>query len=70
MGVDLDGVRKEHQANWSRMKRLEEKLKEMDDDNKALQEELNTVTEKRDKAFRTIQELRRQRDEEVISVIL
>ncbi|GAV72305.1 hypothetical protein CFOL_v3_15793 [Cephalotus follicularis] len=63
MGVDMDGVRKEQQAVWSKINRLREKQKAIDGEINVLQGELKAVTEKRDKAYDTIQELRKQRDE-------
>lgn len=65
MGVDLDGVRKENQAVWAKISQLEGKMRVIDEEIKALQEELKDVTEKRDKAYANIQELRKQRDEMV-----
>ncbi|XP_044473579.1 proton pump-interactor 1-like [Mangifera indica] len=63
IGVDLDGVKKERQALLSKITPLEGKVKAIEEDIKALQEELQTVTEMRDKAFASIQELRKMRDE-------
>ncbi|KAK9268562.1 hypothetical protein L1049_000316 [Liquidambar formosana] len=63
IGGDLDEVRKEQQAVRAKIKHLEEELKVIDSDINSLQEELSIVTEKRDKAYATLQELRKQRDE-------
>ncbi|KAK6230569.1 hypothetical protein QUC31_002087 [Theobroma cacao] len=63
MGVDLDGVRKEQQALWSKKNQIKEKVKAIESKIDSLQEELTAVTQKRDKAYETIQELRKQRDE-------
>ncbi|KAJ0101929.1 hypothetical protein Patl1_04681 [Pistacia atlantica] len=65
MGVDLDGVKKERQALLSKITPLEGKVKALEEDIRALQEDLQTVTEMRDKAFASIQELRKKRDEGV-----
>lgn len=64
MGVDLDGVKKEQQAAWTKVSSLDAKIKALDKDIKALQDEVQAVTDKRDKAFETIKELRKQRDAE------
>ncbi|XWS11019.1 hypothetical protein CRYUN_Cryun38cG0047900 [Craigia yunnanensis] len=63
MGGDLDGVRKEQQAIWSKKNQIKEKVKAIESKIDSLQEELTAVTQKRDKAYETIQELRKQRDE-------
>ncbi|GLU23358.1 hypothetical protein SLE2022_393740 [Rubroshorea leprosula] len=63
MGADLDGVRKEQQAIQSKRKQLKEKADAYDSKIVALQDELNLLTEKRNKAFQTIQDLRKQREE-------
>lgn len=65
MGVDLDGVKKEQQAAWTKGSSLDAKIKALDKEIKALQDEVQAVTDKRDKAFETIKELRKQRDAEV-----
>ncbi|KAM7279391.1 hypothetical protein ACFE04_006525 [Oxalis oulophora] len=64
MGADLDGVRKDHQNVWTKINKLEEKLKVVDGEINALQEELTTLFQNRDKAFGKIHELRKQREEE------
>ncbi|GMJ05250.1 proton pump interactor 1 [Hibiscus trionum] len=64
MGVDLNGVRKEQHAVQSKKKLIKDKLNVTEKRIDILQEELKDVTEKRDKAYETIQELRKQRDEE------
>lgn len=63
IGGDIDGVRKEQQAVWAKIKQLEEELKIIDDEISSLQEELTAVIEKRNKAFETLNELRKARDE-------
>ncbi|KAJ6966434.1 proton pump-interactor 1-like [Populus alba x Populus x berolinensis] len=63
IGVDLDGVRKEQQVLWGKVDGLDGKVKALDAEIKTLQDELTAVTLKRDKAYETIQELRKQRDE-------
>ncbi|KAK8622723.1 hypothetical protein V6N13_117627 [Hibiscus sabdariffa] len=64
MGVDLNGVRKEQHAVQSKKKLIKDKLNATEKRIDILQEELKHVTEKRDKAYETIQELRKRRDEE------
>ncbi|KAE8731763.1 Proton pump-interactor 1 [Hibiscus syriacus] len=64
MGVDLNRVRKEQHAVQSKKKLIKDKLNAIEKRINILQEELKDVTEKRDKAYETIQELRKQRDEE------
>ncbi|KAE8703260.1 Proton pump interactor 1 isoform 3 [Hibiscus syriacus] len=64
MGGDLNGVRKEQHAVQSKKKQIKDKLNVIEKRINILQEELKDVTEKRDKAYETIQELRKQRDEE------
>lgn len=63
IGGDLDGVRKEKGAVRAKIKQLEEELKVVDTDINALQEELTAVIQKRDKAYETLRELRKHRDE-------
>ncbi|KAB5521431.1 hypothetical protein DKX38_025750 [Salix brachista] len=63
MGVDLDGVKKEQQVLWGKIDGLDGKVKALDTEISTLQDELTAVTQKRDKAYETIQELRKQRDE-------
>ncbi|CAN8326126.1 unnamed protein product [Cochlearia groenlandica] len=63
MGAGLDGVKKERQAISARINELSEKLKATKDEILVLENELNTVGEKRDKAYSNIRELRKQRDE-------
>ncbi|XP_012084968.1 proton pump-interactor 1 [Jatropha curcas] len=63
MGVDLDGVRKEKQAVGTRIGLLKEKVKALDAEIKSLQDDLEAVTVKRDKAFENIKSLRQQRDD-------
>ncbi|XP_027354487.1 proton pump-interactor 1-like isoform X2 [Abrus precatorius] len=63
IGVDLDGVKKERQVVRSKIKQLDDALKAIDKDIQSLQEELGAVTQKREKAYESIQQLRKQRDE-------
>ncbi|KHG29104.1 Uncharacterized protein F383_15123 [Gossypium arboreum] len=63
MGVDLNGVRKEQHAVWSKKKQIKDKLDETETKIESLQNELKAVTLKRDKAFENIQELRKQSDQ-------
>ncbi|XP_039030212.1 proton pump-interactor 1-like [Hibiscus syriacus] len=63
MGNDLDGVRKEQNAIWSKKKQIKEKVNAIESKIEALQEELNTVIQKRNKAYETMQQLWKQRDE-------
>lgn len=65
MGVDLSGVRKEQFAVQSKKKQIKDKLTATEKKLESLQEELKAVTQKRDKAYQTILELRKQHDEEV-----
>jgi len=65
MGAGLDGVKKERQAISARINELSEKLKATKDEITVLENELKTVSEKRDKAYSNIHDLRRQRDETV-----
>lgn len=70
IGGDLDGVKKERQVIRSKIKQLDDALKVIDRDLQSLQEELAAVTQKREKAFGSIQQLRKQRDEGVCLVFL
>ncbi|KAK7317756.1 hypothetical protein RJT34_02241 [Clitoria ternatea] len=63
IGGDLDGVKKERQAIRFKIKQLDDALKAIDKDIQSLQEELGAVTQKREKSFESIQQLRKQRDE-------
>ncbi|TYG71686.1 hypothetical protein ES288_D05G418000v1 [Gossypium darwinii] len=63
MGVDLNGVRKEQHAIWSKKKQIKDKLDETETKIESLQNELKAVALKRDKAFENIQELRKQSDQ-------
>lgn len=63
MGVDLNGVRKEHQAISGKISHLEEKRRAVDNDLKALEIERNAALEKRNQASNTIKELRKLSDE-------
>ncbi|KAK4767833.1 hypothetical protein SAY87_002974 [Trapa incisa] len=63
MGVDLDGVRKDQQSIKGRIKNLRDELERIDADINSLQEELTAVTEKKDKAYESMHELRKLRDD-------
>ncbi|OIW08252.1 hypothetical protein TanjilG_15213 [Lupinus angustifolius] len=60
---ELDGVKKDRQAVRSKINKLDDALKAIDKDILSLEEEKVTVTQKREKAFESIQQLRRKRDE-------
>ncbi|ESQ43112.1 hypothetical protein EUTSA_v10013033mg [Eutrema salsugineum] len=62
MGSGLDGVKKERQAISARIGELSEKIKASKDGIQVLEDELKIVTEKRDKTYSNIQEIRKQRD--------
>ncbi|CAK9138237.1 unnamed protein product [Ilex paraguariensis] len=63
IGVDLDGVRKDHQVIKAKVKQLEEEKETIEKEINSLEEELKIVTQKRDQTFENIQELRKQREE-------
>ncbi|XP_040990035.1 proton pump-interactor 1-like [Juglans microcarpa x Juglans regia] len=63
IGGDLDGVRKEKQVLQTKIKQIEDTLTAVDDGINSLSEELKAVIQKRDKAYESIQQLRKQRDE-------
>ena len=65
MGVDLDGVRKEQQVIKAKLNQLTEEKEAIEKEIKALETELAAVAEKRDKAYETLQELKKQREEGV-----
>lgn len=65
IGGDLDGVKKEREAIRSKIKQIDDALKAIDKDIQSLQEELTAVSQKRDKAFESMQQLRKQREEGV-----
>ncbi|KAL5802875.1 hypothetical protein ACOSQ4_031180 [Xanthoceras sorbifolium] len=64
MGVDLDGVKKDQQAAWTKVSNLDAKIKALEKEIKTLQDEVQAVTDKRDKVYESIKELRKQRDAE------
>ncbi|KAG5131481.1 hypothetical protein JHK84_037878 [Glycine max] len=68
IGGDLDGVKKEREAIRSKIKQIDDALKAIDKDIQSLQEELTAVSQKRDKAFESMQQLRKQREEGVVKV--
>ncbi|CAA7039673.1 unnamed protein product [Microthlaspi erraticum] len=63
MGAGLDGVKKERQAISARIGQLSEKVRATKDEILVLENEVKSVSEKRDKAYSNIHELRKQRDE-------
>ncbi|XP_052208255.1 proton pump-interactor 1-like isoform X1 [Diospyros lotus] len=63
MGVDLDGVRKEHQVVQSKLKQLTDEKEAIEKETKSLEVELTDLTGKREKAYESFQELRKQREE-------
>ena len=65
IGGDLDGAKKEREAIRSKIKQIDDALKAIDKDIQSLQEELTAVSQKRDKAFESMQQLRKQREEGV-----
>ncbi|CAA0808531.1 Proton pump-interactor 1, partial [Striga hermonthica] len=63
IGVGLDGVRKEKQVINAKLKQLDEEKLAIEKDINVLEGELNAITEKRDKIFETIKDMRKQREE-------
>ncbi|KAE8713641.1 Proton pump interactor 1 isoform 2 [Hibiscus syriacus] len=63
MGVDLNGVKEEQQAIWSKKRQIKDKLDAIENKIESLQKELEAVTQKRDEAYGNIQDLRKERDE-------
>ncbi|XP_009143539.1 proton pump-interactor 1 [Brassica rapa] len=63
MGAGLDGVKKERQAISARINQLSEKVKATKDEIQVLENELKTVSEKRDNVYSNIREIRKQSDE-------
>uniref|UniRef100_A0A2N9EUJ7 Proton pump-interactor 1 n=1 Tax=Fagus sylvatica TaxID=28930 RepID=A0A2N9EUJ7_FAGSY len=63
IGGDFDGVKKEKQVIQAKIKQLDDALRVIDNEINALSDELKGIIEKRDKAFESIQKLRKQRDE-------
>ena len=63
----MDGVRKDQQVVLAKRKQLEEEKEAIEKEIKSLEEELTAVTQKRDKTFENIQELRKQREEGVLT---
>uniref|UniRef100_A0ACD5XRL3 Uncharacterized protein n=1 Tax=Avena sativa TaxID=4498 RepID=A0ACD5XRL3_AVESA len=62
IGEGLDGVKKDRQAVRSKIKVLEDELKIVDAEIGALQEDLNAATARKDKAYKSLTELRKARD--------
>jgi len=65
IGGDLDGVKKEREAIRSKIKQIDDALKTIDKDIQSLQEELAAISQKRDKSFESMQQLKKQREEGV-----
>ncbi|KAH7651369.1 Proton pump-interactor protein [Dioscorea alata] len=63
IGVGIGGVKKEKQAVRTKIKQLEEELKAIDAVIASLQDQLEPLTEKRDKAFENFSELIKSRQE-------
>ncbi|XP_057797394.1 proton pump-interactor 1-like isoform X1 [Salvia miltiorrhiza] len=63
IGVDLDGVRKEKQMVFAKIKQLDEEKLIVEKEISALEEELTAVTEKRDTILDNINEMRRRRED-------
>ncbi|KAK6132689.1 hypothetical protein DH2020_033572 [Rehmannia glutinosa] len=63
IGVDLDGVRKDKQVIFAKIKQLDEEKVAIEKEINALEEELNAVTQKRDKILDSVNEMRKQREE-------
>lgn len=61
----MDGVRKEKQVLQAKIKQLDDALKAIDNEINSLTEELKLVSQKRDKAYESIHQLRKQHDEGV-----
>lgn len=65
MAVDIDGVRKEKHTIFTKIKQLDEGKVAMEKSISVLEEELKSITEKRDKILKNITEMRKQREEGV-----
>ncbi|KAI3466107.1 hypothetical protein Pfo_022770 [Paulownia fortunei] len=63
IGVDLDGVRKEKQVVFAKIKQLDEGKVAVEKEISALEEELKVVTQKRDQILDNVNEMRKQREE-------
>ncbi|XP_051124931.1 proton pump-interactor 1-like [Andrographis paniculata] len=63
IGVDLDGAKKEKQANNVKLKQLDEAKLAIEKEISALETELTAVSQKRDTVFETIKDLRKLREE-------
>jgi uncharacterized coiled-coil DUF342 family protein len=63
LGVGLDGFRKDQKVVKAKLTELDDQKVAVDKQIKALQEELEMVTEKKDKAYERVIELRKQRDQ-------
>jgi predicted nucleic acid-binding Zn-ribbon protein len=65
IGEGLDGVKKDRQEVRSKIKVLEDELKVVDAEYQALQEDLDAATARKDKAYDSLNELRKARDANV-----
>lgn len=65
IGADINEVKKEREAIRAQIKELEEQLKAIDGEISFLREQLASMNDKKDKAFGTINELKRAREDAV-----
>ncbi|KAI9083562.1 hypothetical protein K1719_034504 [Acacia pycnantha] len=63
IGGNLDGVKKEREIVRSKIMELDDPLKVLDKDIQSLQDELTGLIQKKDKAYESILQLRKQRNE-------
>ncbi|XP_020108858.1 proton pump-interactor 1-like [Ananas comosus] len=63
IGADINEVKKEREAIRAQIKELEEQLKAIDGEISSLREQLASMNDKKDKAFGTINELKRARED-------
>lgn len=63
IGVDLDVVKKDQLNVRVQIKKLEDRLKVIDDGIKSLQEELADIEDKRGKTYDTLHELKKSRED-------
>ncbi|KAK4484712.1 hypothetical protein RD792_007304 [Penstemon davidsonii] len=63
IGVGLDGVRKEKQVIYTKIKQLDEEKLAIEKDIGVLEDELTALTQKRDAIYDNIREMRKQREE-------
>jgi len=62
IGDGIDGVKKEREAVRSKIKLLDDEIQVIDNEIALLQEDLNTATVRKDKAYESLFELRKARD--------